>query len=54
MWLNLQKGELDDPKGICRDVSQTGHWGNGIMKLQFKQTKIRIYFEFNKTSYKEE
>lgn len=33
MWLNLQKGELDDPKGICRDVSQTGHWGNGDYEI---------------------
>lgn len=34
MWLNLQHGQLDDPKGICRDVSQTGHWGNGDYELQ--------------------
>ena len=33
MWLNLQKGELDDPKGICRDVSSTGHWGNGDYEI---------------------
>lgn len=29
IWINLKKGELDDPKGIFKDVSQTGHWGNG-------------------------
>jgi Uncharacterized conserved protein len=34
MWINLPKGHLDDPKGICRDVSQTGHWGNGDYELQ--------------------
>lgn len=34
MWLNLERGHLDDPKGICRDVSQTGHWGNGDYELQ--------------------
>ncbi|MCO6460489.1 MAG: hypothetical protein J5I59_03735 [Saprospiraceae bacterium] len=34
IWINLQKGQLDDPKGICRDVSQTGHWGNGDYELQ--------------------
>ena len=33
MWLNLQKGELDDPKKICRDVSTTGHWGNGDYEI---------------------
>ncbi|MGZ8190619.1 MAG: DUF5655 domain-containing protein [Methylococcaceae bacterium] len=34
MWINLPKGELDDPKNIARDVSQTGHWGNGDYELQ--------------------
>lgn len=34
MWINLPKGHLDDPKGICRDVSQTGHWGNGDYELK--------------------
>jgi len=34
MWLNLSKGELDDPKNLMRDVSTTGHWGNGDYELQ--------------------
>lgn len=34
MWIKLPKGHLDDPKGICRDVSQTGHWGNGDYELK--------------------
>lgn len=34
LWINLNKGELDDPKGITRDVSTTGHWGNGDYELQ--------------------
>lgn len=34
MWINLSKGELDDPKGITRDVSETGHWGNGDYEIQ--------------------
>lgn len=29
MWLNLQQGDLDDPKGIARYVSSVGHWVNG-------------------------
>jgi len=33
IWLNMQKGELDDPKNIMRDVSSTGHWGNGDYEL---------------------
>src|SRR5690554_448353 len=34
MWINMTIGELDDPKGITRDVSSTGHWGNGDYELQ--------------------
>ncbi len=29
LWLNLRKGNLQDPYKLARDVSQTGHWGNG-------------------------
>lgn len=36
MWLNMPKGELDDPKGICRDVSSTGHWGNGDYEIAIR------------------
>ena len=34
MWINMQEGELDDSKNITRDVSSTGHWGNGDYELQ--------------------
>lgn len=33
IWLNLRKGQLDDPKMIARDVSTTGHWGNGDYEI---------------------
>lgn len=36
MWLNMLKGELDDPKGICCDVSSIGHWGNGDYEIAIK------------------
>jgi predicted transport protein len=36
MWINMSKGELDDTKGIMRDVSTTGHWGNGDFEIQVK------------------
>lgn len=36
IWINMLKGELDDPKGICRDVSSTGHWGNGDYEITIK------------------
>lgn len=33
MWLNVQRGDLDDPKKIARDVSTVGHWGNGDYEI---------------------
>lgn len=36
IWINFKKGELDDPKNLARDVSDTGHWGNGDYELQVK------------------
>ena len=38
MWINLKKGNLDDPKKITRDVSATGHWGNGDYELTITDT----------------
>jgi len=34
LWINLKKGELDDPKGITRDISGIGHYGNGDYDLR--------------------
>ncbi len=36
IWLNLNKGELDDPKEIAKDVSNTGHWGNGDYEIKIQ------------------
>lgn len=36
IWINLSKGELDDPKKMARDVSGIGHWGNGDYEINFK------------------
>ncbi|NIK73030.1 putative transport protein [Thermonema lapsum] len=36
IWLNLAKGELDDPKGIAKDVSGIGHWGNGDYEIKIQ------------------
>ncbi|MDE0471361.1 MAG: DUF5655 domain-containing protein [Ekhidna sp.] len=43
IWLNLNKGELDDPKKLMRDVSKTGHWGNGDYELQINSDKDLEY-----------
>ncbi|MDX2503092.1 MAG: DUF5655 domain-containing protein [Gammaproteobacteria bacterium] len=36
IWINLREGELDDSRGLTRDVSGTGHWGNGDYELQVR------------------
>ena len=36
LWINLNAGELDDPKRIARDVKEIGHWGNGDYEIAFK------------------
>lgn len=42
-WLNLKKGELNDPKSITTDVSNVGHWGNGDYQLLVLDTKNLEY-----------
>ena len=39
MWINLKKGELDDPKSLFRDMSEVGHIGNGDYELQVSNDK---------------
>lgn len=34
IWINLKKGELEDPKNLAKDVSETGHWGKGDYQIQ--------------------
>jgi predicted transport protein len=43
IWINMQKGELDDPKNLMRDVSSTGHWGNGDYELQINSDENLEY-----------
>ena len=43
LFINLQIGQLEDPKGLMRDVSKTGHWGNGDYETIIKNTKDLEY-----------
>lgn len=44
MWINLKKGQLDDPKNIMRDVSDLkGHNGNGDYEIIVKDTQHLEY-----------
>ncbi|PSM31477.1 DUF262 and DUF1524 domain-containing protein [Haliangium sp. UPWRP_2] len=36
LTLNLSFAELNDPKGICKDVKGLGAWGNGDVQVGFK------------------
>jgi len=36
IWLNLHIGELNDAENRARDVSKTGHLGNGAYEIQIK------------------
>ena len=31
--LNMGFPEIDDPKGLCKDVSGLGRWGNGDVEV---------------------
>jgi len=51
-WINLKKGQLEDPKGIARDVSQIGHWGNGDYEISLKnEENFEYIIKLIKKSY---
>lgn len=39
IFINLPKGKLEDLRGISRDVSNIGHWGNGDYEITVKDEK---------------
>lgn len=45
-WINLKKGELEDPKQLCRDVSKIGHYGNGDYDLKITEDTDLDYIMF--------
>lgn len=53
MWLNTKIGTLDDLKNITRNVSNTGHWGNGDYEIQISNDdEIEYIFSLIKQLYK--
>jgi predicted transport protein len=36
IWLNAKWGEINESKGIARDVSNTGHYGYGDYEIDMK------------------
>lgn len=43
IWINLPCGELDDPKNLAKNVSNTGHWGNGDYEITIESTRYLEY-----------
>lgn len=43
LFLNVKSGKLDDPKGLARDISKIGHWGNGDYEVHVSDTKNLEY-----------
>lgn len=43
IWINLPYGELDDPKNLAKNVSNTGHWGNGNYEITVESTQYLEY-----------
>ncbi|WP_352422894.1 endonuclease NucS domain-containing protein [Proteiniphilum sp.] len=43
IWINMHKGDLDDPKNITNDVSRKGHWGNGDYEVIVSDTQNLEY-----------
>ena len=53
IWINLKKGELDDPKKLARDMSTIGHHGNGDYEISFNpEDDIDYMMVLVKQSYK--
>ena len=43
IWINLPYGELDDPKNLAKNVSNTGHWGSGDYEITIESTQYLEY-----------
>ncbi|MDE3092151.1 MAG: hypothetical protein KGJ80_22485, partial [Chloroflexota bacterium] len=56
--LNMPFNKVDDPQGICEDVTDVNHWGNGDVKVRFTapdqidyvMSLVRQAFEYQKTA----
>ncbi len=41
--INIDPNELEDPKGLCRDVTGLGRWGNGNVELKINNSNQLDY-----------
>lgn len=55
IWINLKKGEIEDFRGISKDVSSVGHWGNGDYEIRIENDdEIDYIISLIKQSYKKQ
>lgn len=58
LWLNMKYDEINDPTGLCRDVTNIGHYGNGDVEIslsslaQIEDVMFLVRQSFNKHSNK--
>jgi predicted transport protein len=43
LTLNLNIPEIDDPRGLCRDVTSLGRWGNGDVEVRLERMEDLPY-----------
>ena len=43
LMLNMAFAEISDPKGICRDVTGLGRWGNGDVEVRLSSVEDLPY-----------
>lgn len=50
--VNMKFGDVKDPKGICKDITNIGRWGNGDVELFLDNLgKLDDVMEIIKQSY---
>lgn len=53
IFVNLKSNELDDPRGIARDITNVGHWGNGDYEILLnKNSNFEYIMSLIKQSWK--
>ncbi|WP_261827704.1 DUF5655 domain-containing protein [Inconstantimicrobium mannanitabidum] len=53
IWLNTKKGTINDSKNIAKDMSNTGHWGNGDYEIQISDDEeLEYIFSLIKQVYR--
>lgn len=49
--INMAFAEIDDPKGLCKDVTNLGRWGNGDVEVGLKSLDELPYVMVNRPGF---